>query len=60
MKIGVNARFLNKPFTGIGQYTQNLLKHLAELDSGNEYVFVVNEELDERIKSEFPKNVSFK
>lgn len=60
MKIGVNARFLNKPFTGIGQYTQNLLKHLAAADSDNEYVFVVNEEIDEKVRGEFPVNVKFK
>lgn len=55
MKIGLNARFLTKPFTGIGQYTKNLFKELAKIDPGNEYIFVVPEELKD--KNEFPKNV---
>ncbi len=59
MKIGINARFLSKPFTGIGQYTQNLLKELAKIDLGNEYVFVMADEIDEKLKKEFSKNASF-
>ncbi|MFH1218370.1 MAG: glycosyltransferase, partial [Candidatus Peregrinibacteria bacterium] len=53
MKIGVNARWLIKPFTGIGQYTENLFRELAKIDSGNEYVLVVPEEVDVK----FGKNV---
>ena len=37
MKIGINARFLIHPYTGIGQYTHNLLQALAEIDQENEY-----------------------
>lgn len=37
MKIGLNARFLASPYTGIGQYTHHLIHALAELDDKNEY-----------------------
>lgn len=37
MKIGINARFLTHPHTGIGQYTHYLLRSLAAADAGNEY-----------------------
>ncbi|MFH1533344.1 MAG: glycosyltransferase family 1 protein [Nitrospirota bacterium] len=41
MKIGVNAGFLKKPYTGIGQYTHFLYKEL--LKSGDEYVLMTPE-----------------
>jgi len=37
MKIGLNARFLAYPYTGIGQYTLHLIQALAKLDESNEY-----------------------
>jgi len=37
MKIGINARFLTHPYTGIGKYTVHLLKALAKCDFKNEY-----------------------
>ncbi len=46
MKIGMNARFLTQPYTGIGQYTINLLKSLAKADDKNEY-FLFTPELVE-------------
>ena len=48
MKIGINARFLIHPTTGIGQYTRNLLQALAKLDQKNEYFLFTPEsaELD--------------
>lgn len=55
MKIGVNARFLGKPYTGIGQYTLNMVKELADADSGNEYVLIVPEDIGRGNK--FPANV---
>lgn len=57
MKIGVNAKFLTKPYTGIGQYTRNLFVNLAKIDKKNLYILVVPEKVD-GIK--FPKNVSIK
>jgi len=35
MKIGINASFLRKPMTGIGQVTVNFLKQLAEFQTSN-------------------------
>ncbi len=35
--IGINARFLAHPYTGIGAYTKNLITHLSKLDRENEY-----------------------
>ncbi|MBD3360416.1 glycosyltransferase [Candidatus Peregrinibacteria bacterium] len=60
MKIGVNARLLTKPFTGIGQHTKNLFGELARLDSENEYTLVVPGEVDEDIFKSFPENVKIK
>lgn len=37
MKIGINARFLPQPFTGIGKYSYNLLSAMAQLDEQNQY-----------------------
>ena len=37
MRIGINARFLTAPYTGIGQYTYHLLGGLSEIDQENEY-----------------------
>lgn len=41
MRIGLNARYLTVPYAGIGQYTLNLIKSLAEIDSENEYFLFV-------------------
>jgi glycosyltransferase involved in cell wall biosynthesis len=46
MKIGINARFLTKPFTGIGQYTRNLIPVLAKIDAENEYFLFTPELVD--------------
>lgn len=53
MKIGVNARLLTEPYTGIGQYTLNLFRELAKIDPGNEYILVVPKKVD----VSFPSNV---
>ncbi|MBN1258927.1 glycosyltransferase, partial [Candidatus Peregrinibacteria bacterium] len=46
MKIGMNARFLTQPYTGIGQYTINLLRALSRAEDKNEY-FLFTPELVE-------------
>ncbi|MFH1012193.1 MAG: glycosyltransferase family 1 protein [Candidatus Peregrinibacteria bacterium] len=46
MKIGVNARFLVHPYTGIGQYTRYLMQMLSKIDRKNEY-FLFTPELVE-------------
>ena len=53
MKIGVNARFLVKPFTGIGQYTKNLFAELAQIMPNDEFVLLVPENVDIKL----PKNI---
>jgi len=55
MKIGINARFLGKPYTGIGQYTLNIIRELSDADPNNEYILVVSEEIGRENK--FPANV---
>ena len=63
MKIGINARFLNKPFTGIGQYTRYLFAFLAELNPDIEFLMVATEEpfddLDKKIPlaAKLPRNI---
>jgi len=54
MRIGINARFIAKPYTGIGQYSYNLLKALSKLDLVNEYFLFTNELI------EFPLPENFK
>ncbi len=53
MKIGVQGLFLNQPFTGIGQYTKNLLMALSQVDKINQYVVVVPEKIDLSLGSNF-------
>jgi len=38
MRVGINAFFIERPETGSGQYTQNLLEALAKVDPANEYL----------------------
>jgi len=50
MKIGIDARMHGASFTGIGRYTAELIEHLAEQDSDNEYVLFMRKELFESFK----------
>lgn len=54
MKIGLNARFLTQPFTGIGQYSYQLLTALSELDEVNDYFLLTPQLVD------FPLPENFK
>lgn len=48
MKIGIDARFYSSQFTGIGRYSFELIKNLAQIDDKNEYVvFLNNPQYDE-------------
>src|SRR3954469_25185912 len=40
MRIGINALFLQKPATGVGQHLIHLLQGLDEIDRENEYVLL--------------------
>jgi glycosyltransferase involved in cell wall biosynthesis len=53
MKIGVNARFLTKPFTGIGRYTKALFSTLAQEHPHDVFVLVSHED----VGGDFPENV---
>lgn len=38
MKIGIDARLLERRMTGIGRYVENIVSHIPECDQENEYV----------------------
>jgi len=44
MRIGIDARMYGSGFTGIGRYTYELIRNLAEIDKENEYVIFLREE----------------
>lgn len=37
MKIGIDARLLERKMTGVGRYLSNILKYIPEIDTGNDY-----------------------
>ncbi len=51
-RIGINGWFLQHPYTGIGQYTINLLKEFAKKDASKFLVVVPNEACVERMKQD--------
>ncbi|PIZ70932.1 hypothetical protein COY07_05890 [Candidatus Peregrinibacteria bacterium CG_4_10_14_0_2_um_filter_43_11] len=53
MKIGINARFLLQPYTGIGQYTRCLIEALAKVDFKNEYFLFTPELMDWNLPDHF-------
>lgn len=53
MKIGINARFLENPYTGIGQYTYNLLQALGKIDKDNEYLLFTPKLVDLQLPQNF-------
>jgi len=52
MRIGINGLYLSTPYSGIGQYTINLLRALSEIDHKNKYFIFTNA----KIEFEFPAN----
>ena len=38
MKIGIDARLLERRMTGIGRYVENIVQHIPQCDQENEYV----------------------
>jgi len=59
MKIGFNGYFLTKPFTGIGQYSKNILLNLSKLYPEDSFVVSLIDPLPEDLIFEYPTNVSF-
>ncbi len=55
MKIGINGYYLTTLYSGIGQYSVNLLSALSKLDSNNEYFIFTPTKLD----LHFPSNFHF-
>jgi glycosyltransferase involved in cell wall biosynthesis len=49
MKIGIDARYLASSYSGIGVYSENLLKALDRLDSPYEYAVFVHESFNRRL-----------
>lgn len=47
MRIGINGYYLTTQYAGIGQYTVNLLRHLAALDKDNKYYVFVPRKIEE-------------
>lgn len=41
MKVGINGRFLCEPYTGIGQYTENLLNAMAKKNKSIDWLIIV-------------------
>jgi len=56
MKIGVNARFLDRTETGIGQYTLNLFRKLAQDHPKDEFTLVVCRKIPHKL----PPNINIK
>src|SRR5690349_15982640 len=53
MKIGLNARFLTQPFTGIGKYSYQLIRALSELDATNDYFLFTPQLVDFTLPDNF-------
>lgn len=56
MRIGINGYYLTTLFSGIGQYTINLLRALSEIDKENKYYVFSPQE----IEWDFPQNFKLK
>ncbi len=49
MKIGMDARFAVRKRRGIGNYSLRLIRNLADIDSGNQYILYIDREDTEEI-----------
>lgn len=52
MRIGIDARSLSRPKTGIGSYTCNLLRSLIKIANGNQFFIYTCREFDESVFGE--------
>jgi glycosyltransferase involved in cell wall biosynthesis len=58
MKIGINASFLRKPDTGIGQVTRGFVNELLKSESQkDEYFLYLEEDIDQKMPKNFQKRV---
>ncbi len=62
IKIGINGRFFTKPFSGIGSYSLNLFTSLAQANPDLELIVVVDDYLDDTVKTKLLtfKNIKIK
>ncbi|HBN09212.1 MAG TPA: hypothetical protein DD435_11390, partial [Cyanobacteria bacterium UBA8530] len=68
LTIGIDGRFAVRQRRGIGNYSANLLRHLARIDETNRYIIYVDREDEENVlprggnftvKKLFPKDYAF-
>ena len=59
MKIGIDARLYRGSAAGIGRYSQNLIKNLAEIDSANQYILLMTHEDAVEYESSGAKSSNF-
>ncbi len=50
MKVGIQGRFLCEPYTGIGQYTENLLNAMVKQRKDIEWIVVVPKKIPKQVK----------
>ena len=51
MRIAINCRaYLKKNYTGIGRYAYNLVQHLSQIDSENDYVLYAQKKFFDSMK----------
>jgi glycosyltransferase involved in cell wall biosynthesis len=43
MKIAIDARMMDAPYTGVGRYTKNLIAALRGIDEKNQYILIVRD-----------------
>ena len=48
MRIVIDGRYINDNFPGIGRYTYNLIRALGLLDTGDEFIILINSKLSNR------------
>ncbi|MBT7483784.1 glycosyltransferase family 4 protein [Candidatus Peregrinibacteria bacterium] len=50
MKVGIQGRFLCEPYTGIGQYTENLLNAMAKKNKKIDWLIVVPKKIPKQVQ----------
>jgi len=51
LKIAIDCRFWGPKHTGLGRYTENLVKNLLKIDKNNHYIFLVREQPELKSKA---------
>lgn len=52
MRIGIDARFIDERFIGVGRYSYALIREIAKIDSVNEYIIFKNRNYKDNIVSQ--------